>query len=167
MKLLVLHFECAFNNSACITLCGIFTLIVKLFASRNRNSNLHALSLKIHIKGDNGKSFLLYCSKELHYLSFVHQYFFGTKRVAVKYIALFIRRDVHPVDKHFSVFIYFAVAFLEVNPAHTHRLYLCAEKLNACLVFFFYEELVMSASVLSESFYHFFFCHQAFLLPEV
>lgn len=55
--------------------------------------------------------------------------------------------------------VYFAIAFFEIDLAHTHGLYLRSEKLNACLELFFYEELVMCASVLGEKLSFLVFCH--------
>lgn len=137
------------NISLGASLCRRLTFIVELFTLCQRNIKLDILPRQMHVKGHDGVSVAGNLSKKTQYLPLVQKKLSDTQRVLVENIALFIRRNMHPVYEHLPI-VYLAVAFLKIYLSLTNAFYLCSAQFDARFDFFFYEILVMCFLVLCE-----------------
>ena len=99
LGLSVTHFQLTVDGAFCITLSHGVTLVVLFFTFAKTDLNFHSAALEIDGYGNKRQTVLLYLSEQLHYFTLVHKQFSGSQRILVEYVALFVRRDVHLLDK--------------------------------------------------------------------
>ena len=105
----------------------------------------------MHVKRDERVTVARDLAQKARDLAFMKKKPSYTKRVFIKDIPLFIRRDMHSVDKHLTI-VNFAIALLKIYLSLTDAFYLCAEQLYAGFCFFLYEILVIRFLVLRDYF---------------
>lgn len=125
----------------------VVALIIELLALRESYIHFDILPRKVYVKRDKGIAVARDLTQKTRYFTFVKQEPSRPQRVFIENIALFIRRDVHTVDKHLSR-IYLAVALFKIYLSLPYAFYLCSEQLYARFGFFLYEILVVRFLVL-------------------
>ena len=130
-----------------IVLGDRIALVVELFASTEPELNLYARAREIEREGNKGNSLLRDETEKLEDLALVHQKLALTHRVAIEDISVLIGTDVHTDDEKLAV-LEVAVGVLEIDRACAQTFDLRAEKLDARLVFFVHEIVVIRFFVL-------------------
>ncbi len=149
MSIVIFFLYCPVDIPLGAFLCRSIALIVKLFAFCKRDIELDKLPRQMHVKRHDGVSVAGNLPEKTQDFSLVQKKLSDTQRVFVENIALFVRRNMHPVYKYLPI-VYLAVAFLKIYLSLTNAFYLCSAQLDARFDFFLYEILVMCFLVLCE-----------------
>ena len=146
-----------------IAFCGVFALVLKLFAPAKANAYFDVGTAEINFQRNKSHTLLLNSRMELHDLAFMHQKSANTKRIAVENISLFVRADVHSVDEDLAVFD-IAPAVLKVHMTGTDAFYFGTEKFDPRFVFFINKIVMKSLFVVGNALFCILFIHFPFRL---
>ena len=91
--------ELALRLAAHVLLRDIRPLVIELFASRKSDLDLDSGISEIDLKRNNREALLGRFLLKFQNLIFMHEKFLDAERIAVENISLFIRADMHSLDK--------------------------------------------------------------------
>jgi len=141
----LLHFPVDF--SICVALCDRIALIVHLLASAKTKFYLDVRILEIKRQRDQRHALLCNESVQLHDLALVHKKLATAQGVTVEDIAVLVGAYMHTDNEKLAV-LDVAVGVLEVDTSCANALDLGTEKLDASLIFFLNEIVVVRLFVL-------------------
>ena len=134
-------------------------LIVQLFTAAEADLDLYARAGKIEREGNQGKSFLRRQTVELQDLLFMHKETATAQGVAIKDISMLIGAYMHTDNEDFAI-LNVDIGIFKVDAACADAFDLCTEKLDARLIFFVHEIIVICLFILRNYFIAAFFISQ-------
>ena len=126
----------------------VVSLVVELLASRKTDLHLDASVLEVDLKRHQGVALGLHLSGKFHDLALVKQELSLSEGLAVENIAFLVGTDIHTLHKGFAV-INGDIGLLDAALALPDRFHLCSEQFDPCLVFLFYEIVVVGLLVVA------------------
>ncbi len=123
-----------------------------MFAPRKSDFDLTFTVFQINGQRHNRMPLCRNRGRKLQNFLFMQQELASAQRIAIEDIALFIRADVHPVDKGLSV-LDVHIRFLDTAFAESDRFDLGSVQLNTALVFLFYEIIVVRLFIICDQLY--------------
>ena len=102
--MLIPLFHCPVNLPLSITLRCRLPFVIQFFTLAKTDLYLDTAAFEIHRQGNQRISVLLYLAQQTHDFPTVHQQTPHTFCIRIESVTLFVRGDVHLVDKKLAVF---------------------------------------------------------------